>query len=226
MSGGGGGGSSTTVQNIPTELKPLAKEYAAKAIELSNTDYQGYTGQRYADMNNIQSGGIDAIMNRAMGGSATMNNAESGLNAMISGNQTNPYLDASVNKAMDSARGQVNSQFGGSNYGTTAHQETLANTLGGVANDMYSNNYQADQNRRLGAINSAQTFGNQAYTDAAQMLNAGQILQDQDQQNLDWGYQQFQDEQNDPYKKLAAMSGVFNSNLGGSSVTKSDSGGK
>lgn len=225
MGGGGGGGNSQTTQNIPDELKPLANVYTSKAIELSDTPYQAYTGQRYADLNNVQGAGINAAVNRAAGGSATMNNAESNLNGMISG-QSNPYLDASVTKAMDQTRGQVNSQFGGSNYGTTAHQETLTNALGGVANDMYSGAYDADQNRRLSAINSAPTFGNQAYQDAAQLMNAGQILQDQNQQNLDWGYQQYQDAQNDPYKKLAAMSGVFGSNLGSSSTTTSDSGGK
>lgn len=226
MSGGGGGGSSKTVQSIPDELKPLATAYTNKAINLGNQSYTPYTGQRYANLNGTQNAAISAIQNRALNGSATMNNAESNLNDIISGNASNPYLDGSVNKALDSVQSRVNSQFANNNFGSTAHQQTLADSLGSTANQMYSDNYQSDQNRRLSAINSAPTFGNQAYTDASQLMSAGQVQQDQQQNNLDYGYQQYQDAQNLPYKQLAAMSGVFGSNLGSTSTTTQSGGGK
>ena len=222
---GGGGGDSVTTQEIPAELKPLASAYTTKAINLGNTGYTPYTGQRYADLNGIQTEGIGKIYDRAVNGSELMNQAESGLSGMIQGAE-NPYLDQSVNNAMNKVRGQVNSQFNNSNYGTTAHQETLSNSLGDVANQMYSGNYQSDQNRRLQAIGAAQSYGNQAYTDASQLMKAGQTMQDQQQQQLDFNYQQFQDKENLPYKQLAAMSGVFGSNLGGTSRTESSGGGK
>lgn len=225
--GGGGGGTSTTTQNIPDELKPLASAYTSKAIDLGNQGYVPYTAQRYADLNGLQYQGIGMAANRALNGSQTIDNAESSLNQMISGQQ-NPYLDANVNRALDSVQGRVNSQFSGSNYGTTANQETLARSLGDTAASMYGNAYESDANRRLNAIGQAQTFGNQAYQDASQLRSAGQQLQDQLQQQYDFNYQQFQDQQNLPYRQLAAMSGVFGSNLGGSSTTTSsqNSGGK
>jgi hypothetical protein len=65
-----------------------------------------------------------------------------------------------------------------------------------------------------------------AYQDAGQLMNAGQIQQDEQQKALDWGLQQFQEQQDYPYKNLAAASGVFGTNLGGSSTTKSSGGGK
>lgn len=222
---GGGGGSSTTTQSIPDELKPLATAYANKAMDLGKQSFSPYTAQRYADLNATQNQGIDAITQRATNGSGTFNNAESNLNQMMNGG-TNPYLDANVQKAMDAVRGQVNSQFSNNNYGTSAHQETLANSLGNTASQMYGNAYNTDQANRLSAISQAPTFANQAYTDASQLLNAGQIQQNQDQNNLDFGYQQYQDEQNLPYKQLAAMSGVFGSNLGGTSTTTQSGGGK
>lgn len=223
--GGGGSGNTTTTQSIPEELKPLATKYTQKATALADQAYNPYQGQRYADFNVPQLQGLDMIQNRALSGSATVNNAEAGLNQMISGDSSNPYLDASVSKALGAVKGQVNSQFGGNNFGTTAHQETLTNALGNTANEMYSNNYQQDQSRRLQAIGQAPTFGNQAYSDASQLLNAGQIKQDQVQQGLDYGYQQYQEQQNLPYKQLAAMSGVFNSNLGSTSSTEGGGGG-
>lgn len=225
MSGGGGNQNSTTVQSIPTELKPLATDYVNQAMKLSNTPYQAYTGNQVADLNSTQNQGIQAITDRATNGSATMNNAESNLNQMMNGG-TNPYLEGMVGNALKQVGGQVNSQFGGSNYGTTANQQTLANSLGNTATSMYGNAYNTDQANRLTAIGMAPTFGNQAYTDASQLLNAGQLQQDQAQKGLDVGYQDYLAAQNDPYKKLAAEAGIFNSNLGGTSTTTGTGGGK
>jgi len=154
--GGGGGSSSTTVQSIPDELKPLASAYTSKAIDLGSTGFTPYTADRYADLNSTQNAGISAIQDRATNGSATMDNAESSLNQMISGT-SNPYLDAQVQKATDAVKGQVNSQFGGSNYGSTAHQETLQNGVGDVATQMYGNAYNTDRANQLAAINAAPT---------------------------------------------------------------------
>jgi hypothetical protein len=75
-------------------------------------------------------------------------------------------------------------------------------------------------------LNLAPTYANQTYTDAAQMMKVGQQYQDNSQQNLDVQYQNYLDQQNDPYKKLAAMSGVFGSGIGQTSATKSSGGGK
>lgn len=226
MSGGGGGGTSTTVQNIPDELKPLATAYTNKAIALSDQPYQPYTGQRFAGLNDTQNAGLDLIQKRALNGSPTMTGAESALNQTIGG-QSNPYLDSMVNRAQRNVVENFNQATAGSgSFGNSGLQETLARQLGDTANQMYGQAYEGDAGRRLQAIGMAPTFGNAAYQDASQLLNAGQIKQDAAQQGLDFGYGQFQEAQNDPYKKLAAMSGVFNSNLGGTSTTSQNSGGK
>jgi hypothetical protein len=220
---GDGGGESTTVQNIPTELKPLASKYASDAINLSNTAYTPFQGQRFADLNSTQNAGIGAIQDRALNGSATINNAEQALNQNITGGQTNPYLDQMVGKAQDSVRSQFNtSAVNSGSFGNSGLQEQFAGQLGDVASQMYGNAYETDKARQMQSIGMAQQFGNQAYTDAGQLLNAGQLQQDQAQQQADFGYQQFQDQQNDPYKKLAAMSGVFGSFPGQSSTTSTN----
>lgn len=225
--GGGGGGQSTTVQNIPHELKPLATKYASDAIALSNTPYQAYGGQRFADMNMTQGLGIGQIQNRALGGSATINNAEQALNQNIAGGQTNPYLDQMVGKAQDSVRSQFNTgAVNSGSFGNSGLQEQFQKGLGDVATSMYGNAYETDKARQMQSIGMAQQFGNQAYTDAGQLMNAGNFMQDQQQQKADFGFQQFQDQQNDPYKKLAAMSGVFGSFPGQSSTTTQSGGGK
>jgi hypothetical protein len=227
MSGGGGGGTSNTVQNIPEELKPLATKYSQDAINLSNQQYTPFQGQRFADLNQTQNMGIDAIQNRALNGSQTINNAEQALNQNIAGGQTNPFLDQMVGRAQDSVRSQFNTgAVNSGSFGNSGLQEQFQKGLGDVASQMYGQAYETDRNRQMQSIGMAQQFGNQAYTDASQLLNAGQLQQDQAQQGLDFNYQQFQEQQNDPYKKLAAMSGVFGSFPGQSSTTTQSGGGK
>lgn len=227
--GGGGGdsGKSTTKTEIPEELKPLATAYADKAMALSNQPYQNFqTPWRYEPMNQTQNQGVWQIQNRALNGSKTINNAESQLNNIIAGGNTNPYLDQMVSKAQDSVRSQFNTgAVNSGSFGNSGLQEQFAQNLGDVATNMYGQAYETDRNRQMQGIGMAQQFGNQAYTDASQLLQAGQIMQDQNQQIRDFDYQKFQEQQDLPYKQLAAMAGVFGSGLGQSSTTKTSGGG-
>lgn len=226
MAGGGGGGTSTTTQSIPSELKPLATAYTDKAINLGNQGFTPYGGQRFADLNTTQNLGLGMVQNRALNGSATMNNAEGNLNQMMGGQQ-NPYLDAMVNKAQANVLGNANAAAGRSgSFGNSGIAEAAARQMGDVATSMYGGAYESDQGRRMQAIGMAPTFGDAAYKDASQLMNAGQVMQDQQQQGLDFNYGQFQEAQNLPYKQLAGMSGVFGSNLGASSTTTQSGGGK
>lgn len=224
---GGGGGESTTRQNIPDELKPLASAYADKAINLSQQGFTPYTGDRFADLNTTQQQGIDAITQRATQGSQTVNNAEGQLNQIIAGGNTNPYLDQMVGKAQDSVRSQFNTgAVNSGSFGNAGLQEQFQQGLGDVATQMYGQAYDGDRARQMQGIGMAQQFGDQAYKDAGQLLNAGQLQQDQAQQERDFGFEQFQEQQNLPYKQLAAMGGAFSGAPGQSSTTSSTGGGK
>jgi hypothetical protein len=224
--GGGGGGTSRTVQSIPDELKPLATAYVNKAMALSDQPYTPYSGQRFADLNTTQNLGIGMIQDRALNGSQTMNGAESALNGFFGGG-SNPYLDSMVNRAQQNVLSNANIAGARSgSFGNSGIAEQAARQMGDVATQMYGQAYDGDQARRMQAIGMAPTFGNAAYQDASQLMNAGQTMQDQQQQGLDFNYGQFQEAQNLPYKNLAAMSGIFGSNLGSTSTTTQSGGGK
>lgn len=145
----------------------------------------------------------------------------------------------------------VNSGSFGNSGAQAATQNSLndlTKNLGNTAAGMRMQDYTAQQglaenqlNRNLTAaqdyagrndqlksqyLNLAPTYGNQAYTDASQLMKVGQQYQDNAQQNLDAQYQGYLDQQNLPYKQLAAMSGVFGSGIGQTSATKSSGGGK
>lgn len=223
---GGDSGKSTTTTEIPAELKPLATAYTNKALELSKQGFNPYKGQRFENLNQWQLDALNQTRDRAMQGSETVKNAESQLNNIIAGGNTNPYLDQMVSKAQDSVRSQFNTgAVNSGSFGNSGLQEQFAQNLGDVATNMYGQAYETDRNRQMQGIGMAQQFGNQAYQDAAQLMNAGQTVQDQFQQARDFNYQQFQERADHPYKQLAAMAGVFGSGLGQTSTTKSSGGG-
>ena len=224
--GGGGGGTTTTSsQEIPAELKPLANLYVQQAQNIAQTPYQQYTGQRYADLNPTQNAGIGMVQQRAINGSQTMNNAESSLNGFINGGNTNPYLDAMVQKAQGSVLGNsaALARRSGS-FGNSGVQEQALRQIGDVATNMYGNAYGQDQANRLQAISQAPTFGNAPYQDASQLLNVGSIQQQNAQNPLDFQYQQFQNKQDFPFKRLQATGNVVGQSAGTS--TTSSGGGK
>lgn len=238
--GGGGGSSSTAMPEIPNELKPLANLYTKQATDIAATPFQAYTGQRYADLNGTQNQALSMIQQRAQNGSPVLDQANQTLTQTLQGGNTNPYLDQLVSKAQSSVSdnwnnftkpqseaAMVNSgSFG--NSGLQEQQDNLRKAAvqqsSDIATQMYGNAYNTDRSAQLQGLSLAPTYGNQAYTDAGQLLNAGNTQQNAQQNNLDFGYQQFQDAQNDPYKKLQAIGGVVGQSTG--QKTTSSGGGK
>lgn len=228
MNGGGGSsGTSKNVTEIPAELKPLATRYSEAGINLFDTPYDYYDQQRFAPLNANQNAGIDMTVQRALQGSDTFNNADAALNSFYNAGP-NPYLDAMFQQASGNVMKNVNSNYAlAGRLGSNSHADTYSQNLADLATQMYGGAYDADQNRKLQAISQAPTFANQAYTDASQLMKAGQVQQDQAQQQLDFNYQQFLDEQNKTYNDMAAAAGVFQAQpFGQTTTTKSSGGGK
>jgi hypothetical protein len=237
---GGGGGSSTTTPTIPDEFKPLANLYTQQATNIASTPYQAYTGKRYADLNGTQDQALQMIQNRATNGSPVMDQANSTLTSALQGGQQNPYLNGMVDQAQQSLARNYNmvtkpatesAMVNSGSFGNSGleqiqqmQQKDLQSSMGNVATQMYGNAYNTDRANQMQALNLAPTYGNQAYTDAGQLLNAGNTQQNNTQNNLDFGYQQFQDAQNHPYKQLQATGGVVGQNMG--QTTTQQSGGK
>ena len=241
MRPGKGGGSSTSSSAItyPDEIKPLLTNVANISNDLYAKDWQGYGGQRYADLNGVQQQALQGVQDRAMGGSQLWDQAQGSLQQMM-GDQQNPYLDQQVANAQKSVVDSYNlttkpqlesAMVGSGSFGNSGlqqmqgqEQNQLQQNLGNVATQMYGNAYNTNQANRLQALGMAQGFANQDYTDLNQMLNAGNAYQDQAQNIADFNYEQWQQQQDDPYRKLQAMTGVMSGTAG--STTTTQSGGK
>lgn len=238
---GGGQTTSVTTPTIPDELKPLANLYTQQATQYAQTPFQSYNGQRFADLNPTQNLGLDMVQNRALNGSQTMNNAEGSLNQFIQGGNTNPYLDAMVKKAQGSVVDQFNNMvkpqteaamqqsgsFGNSGYNQLMQnqQKAAGEQMSDIATQMYGQAYGQDQANKMQAIGMAPTFGNAAYQDAGQLLNAGNIKQQAEQNPLDFQYNQFKEAADYPLKQMQATGGMLGQNMG-SSTNGTQPGGK
>lgn len=237
---GGGDSTSSSAIQYPDEIKPLLSNVANLSNDLYNKQWQGYGGQRFADLNGTQQQALQGISDRAQNGSQLWDAAKGGLQQMM-GDQQNPYLDQQVANAQKSmvdsynltAKPQMESAMVGSgSFGNSGLQQMqqqsqnqLQQNLGNVATQMYGNAYNTNQANKLQALGMAQGYANQDYTDLNQQLNAGNTYQDQAQNNADFNYEQWQQQQDDPYKKLQAMTGVMNNTAGSTTQTK-QSGGK
>lgn len=224
---GGGGGTSTTHAELPPELRPLATAYANRAMQMSNTPFTPYGGQRFADFSTDQQAAMGIARDRALNGSPVQDQANQTLIQNLQGGQTNPFLDAMVKRAQDSLTPQqdmLRSRSG--SFGNSGVEEANSKAMGDIATQMYGQAYEGDRQRQMQALQMAPTYSNQAYTDASQLFGMGQAQQNLGQQRADFAFQQFQDQQNQPYKNLQVLGAPFSMNLGGVTTTNSSGGGK
>lgn len=222
MSGGGGGG--TTTNTVDPRFNGLIDYATQTAGRVNSAGYTPYGGQRFAGLNNDQNTAIGMIRNQAQNSGLT-NAAQSNLQQMMGGG-TNPYLDAMVNKAQANVLGNAQTAaIKSGSFGNSGIADAAAGKMAEVATQMYGGAYAQDQNNRLQAIGMAPSINQAGFQNAGQLLNAGQILQNQDQQGKDFAYQQFQEQQNLPYKQMAAYSGLLG-NAGANSTTTTSGGGK
>ncbi len=81
--------------------------------------------------------------------------------------------------------------------------------------------YQNERNRQMGAIPLGQNEQNLAYQRIGGVQNAGNFLQGQQQQGLDFGYQNWQDQQNFPYKQVDWLASLLSRAQGGNPMNSS-----
>lgn len=145
--------------------------------------------------------------------------AENALNRNMQAQQFNSGVtDSNLNRAMQAQ--QFNSGVTDSNLNRDMNAQQFNATQGNDwagRNDSMLNSQNA---QKLSGLGMVPTYANQAYNDASQLLNAGNIKQNLAQNNLDFGYQQFQDRLNYPFKQLQAMGGVLGQNMGSTTVQK------
>lgn len=204
---GGGGGSAPapadTTQVQTSELPEWARGYAKDVLakgqaltDISQNPYQTYGGERVADFSNLQK--------QAFAGAGPQ-----GYQASV-GQYMSPYLENVLQNQMASANRQ---------YDITGMQQragaTQANAFGGGRDAVMRMENERARNSALQGI-AAKGYQdaftgatNQYNTGMQQMSTLGGQQQAQLQRELDIPYQEFLNQQNQPYKQLSYMSDLI-----------------
>lgn len=201
--GGGGGGQSgelpektvTNIVELPEWARGYAKDVLAKGAaltDISQNPYQTYAGQRNAGFSNLQQ------------------QAFAGAGPQGYQNTVGQYMSPYINDVL-------NNQIAASNRGydisaaNEAAKATQQGAFGGgrqaimqAENERARNS--ANQNIVAQGLQNAFTGATNQYNTGLQQLSSlGGQQQAQEQKNLDVGYQEFLNKQNQPYRQLSYM---------------------
>ena len=224
----------TTQQQLPSFLQPYAPLYAQQGYNLSQAPYNPYPFETVAPFTQDQNAAMDMVRQRSMSGSPVVNAAQQQTLNTINGDylnpQTNPYLQQTFDTAADRvtdafSRGtaaQTDSRFaqshgyGGSawNEAQQANQTALGDSLGGLAANIFGNNYAQERSRQQQASQFAPNLAAQDYRDAEALLNVGGMQQGLGQAYLSDDAQRFAQAQQYPYQQFQTFGQLFNPNLG------------
>lgn len=225
MSGGSDVPASTQTQTVqPEYAQPYATNLLERGYSASQTPYQQYTGQRVSDLTPEHQAGLQMTTQRALQGAPEMNAARNMVGQTAAGAylspDSNPYLKATVDRALGDVSTQINSQFnqGAGGYGGTAHQELMQRGLSEAALNAYGQNYQSERLNQLRASQQAPQLAQADYTDAQALLGAGDVYGQRQQQLLNAQYGDWQQQMEHPYKQLDVLSNALAGSTGGRST--------
>lgn len=213
MSGGGGSssGTSTQIQDVPDWAKPYAKEALGRAsslTDISQNPYQAYRGERQAQFTPLQQ--------QSYQGAAGMQAGPGAFQSQI-GSYMSPYMQnvvdiqqreaarqAGIAGAQQQAQATKSGAFGGGRDAIMRAEaaRNLATQQGDIqarglqsAYDNATNQYNQGISQNM-AINQLQNqYGNQQQQQVQNILNQG--------------YQDFQEQKKYPYQQLEFMSGLM-----------------
>jgi hypothetical protein len=215
---------SVTTQELPEWIQPYAEQLLSKGVATSERPYEAYGGQRISPLSQEQEMGLQGTTNRALYGNQAVNTGEQMLTNTLGGGyltpETNPYLQRNVNTAMSNVAGRLNSQFNRPGaYGNTAHQETMARSLGDVASQMYGQNYGMERGNQMNAANQALGYGQADYQDLNALLAAGDTRRNYSQDVLNEQYGNWQEQQNYPLRQLDILGNTIGMSMGNTGTT-------
>ena len=265
--GGSSPSSTTTVTKaeLPEWIQPYSEDLLKRGVELSNKPYEAYGGQRISPLSQEQEMGLQGTVQRSTMGNQAMNAGENMLTGTIQGQyaspfantamakqaqlmntmggqymtpESNPYLQRNVNTALSNVAGRLNSQFNRPGaFGNTAHQETMARSLGDVASNMYGQNYAQERQNQLSAAgmgsqdymqeranqltaaNQALGYGQADYQDLNALLAAGDTRRNYSQDILNQQYGDWQEQQNYPLRQLDILGNTIGMSMGNTGTT-------
>lgn len=168
MAGGGGG-------NQVTKTEPAAYQLPHLQYGLNQAQQIYQRGANTVPFAPQTEAAISGTTQRALAGSPVTQAAQNYATNTLQGGflGSNPYLDATFNKAALATQNQLASQFGAAGRGAAGSEGLRAQQLNDLATSIYGGDYQQERNRMQGLVGQAGALANQDYVDLAQLGGAG-----------------------------------------------------
>jgi len=234
--GGGGGGGTNTVTR--TELDPIMRPFVQYGLEESTRLYQNpdtpqyFPGQTFVAPSQQTQAALAAAQQRATMGNPLVPAAQSQALNTLQGNFLggNPFFEGAFRGAtagaqtayQDATQAALSNASRAGRYGSGAMGTALdraggvfANALTNTAGQLAYQNYADERNRQQQATMAAPQMAGADYQDINQMLQAGQIREGYQGQQLGADIQRFNFLQNQPQQNLQNyLSLVYGNPLG------------
>jgi hypothetical protein len=204
-------------QNVTTttssEPSQFIKPYYTQAINAAQDlyEYQNlpsfFPNNTYVDFSPETSTALQLASARAVQGNPLLGSSQAEINKVLSGDylnpSSNPYSKALFNQMAGDVTSQVQSQFSkAGRLGSSANQETLANSLGQLANQVYGNQYDRERQNQVAATQIAPQLGEMDYNDIARLQAVGQEKEALQMAQLQDAIARYDYSQQQPYTKL------------------------
>lgn len=179
MGGSSGGGTQRT------EPPKYQLPYLQYGVEQARSLYENAPGPIGPSGNtNVALNGIASLA----GNNQITSNAGNLANQTLSGNflGSNPYLDATFNKAAMATQGQLASQFAGAGRNVDQSEGNRAQQLNDLATSIYGGAYDAERNRQQQTLAMSPALGQAQYGDLERLLGVGQTQEGYQQDAQDY----------------------------------------
>lgn len=181
MSGGSKNQNVTQTNEPPAYIQPHLLEAAQEAGRQYHAGpsqyYQGNTVVPFATQTQDA---MNMTEQRARAGSDLTRGAQGYAQNVLSGQylNSNPYLDATFNRAADSVQNRLQTSFAGAGRNTSAARPYAAQELNDLATNIYGGNYQAERERMQQMVPQAGFLAQQDYADAERLAGVGSQYED------------------------------------------------
>lgn len=230
----------TTTMSAPwTVQQPFLQQGFQEAQRLYGLGGpQYFQGSTVAPLSDTTNRALSGIENYGMN-NAQLGQANNYFQGVLGGNflNSNPYLDGMYNNAANAVTRQFNesvlpgvsARFGmsgrsgsqGMQNAVGSAYDALGRNLSGMAANLYGNNYANERQMQQQAGQFMPNLAQANFGALSNVLDAGQIRDQQAQKQLSDQVQRFQFEQQRPYQNLSTYLGNVGGGYGSSSQTRS-----
>jgi hypothetical protein len=202
-SSGSGGSTSTVVQQPPAYVLPYLQQSALESQRLyGQGPAQYYPGRTVTPFSSQTQQALDLTQQRATAGSPVTRAAQGYTTGLLNnaptsqfGGASNPYLDATFNRAADRVQNRLQTSFAGTGRNIKEARPLAAQEMNDLATGIYGGAYESERSRmasdlaqqrglQFSAAQLAPNLAAQDYADLSALQGVGAQYEDLDSRQL------------------------------------------